>query len=67
MSASPFEARYNGQCAAECGSRIHVGDLVVFTDDGLTHVDCADHQKVERPVTVCNSCWLVQPCDCEDQ
>lgn len=65
VGAIPFEARYNGRCAADCGSGISVGDLVAFTDDGLTHLDCADHQKVERPVAVCDSCWLTKPCECD--
>jgi hypothetical protein len=64
----PFEARYSGYCKAQCGDPIEVGDLVAFTDDGLMHNECSDSPApVERPVTVCQSCWLVQPCDCEDQ
>jgi len=62
----PFEARYEGFCRLVCGEPIAVGDLVVFTDDGLMHNECSDHPApVERPVTVCSDCWLVQPCDCE--
>lgn len=63
-----FEARYSGYCHAECGERIEQGDLVRYSDEGdLLHEDCIDRPTpIERPVTVCPSCWLIRPCDCEE-
>lgn len=62
-----FEAKYDGQCD-ECGARIHPGDLI--TSDLKTgryvHVVCPDDpQLLKANETVCDKCWLVQPCECE--
>lgn len=66
MSKS-FEARYEGHCAAGCLDPIEAGDTVTYVDDKLVHADCArDHTMSRRPVTICQSCWLAQPCACED-
>jgi hypothetical protein len=64
---STFEARYSGYCRAECGERIEAGDIATYIDGDLMHMVCVGKPSLpDRPVTVCQSCWLVQPCDCED-
>ena len=60
-----FPAKYTGYCNAECGVRIQEGDLVEYSDDQIVHADCSEHEVPERLETVCTSCWLVQPCDCD--
>jgi hypothetical protein len=60
----PFEARYHGTCPA-CDEAIKPGQQVRFDDDALVHDDCTDAVPVERPVVVCDRCWLVKPCECE--
>jgi hypothetical protein len=61
-----FEAKYQGWCA-DCDDRIHVGDVVTYTDDTgtLVHMDCEGLAEPERKVEVCDKCWLTKPCDCE--
>lgn len=34
----PFRARYDGVCAADCGYRVHPGDMVQFVEGQLVHV-----------------------------
>ncbi len=65
-----FRARYAGRCAADCGNDIEPGDDVTFASDLLVHVECSDHMpaaSVDRPVTICPTCHLTRPCDCEDE
>jgi len=62
-----FEAKYHGRCAA-CEERIIPGEHVRYSeDDEIVHNRCEEVTDSERPVTVCSSCWLTQPCDCDDQ
>lgn len=61
---SAFEAKYSGYCYGGCGERIEAGEWAKYGDEGLMHVDCTP--EPDRPVTVCQSCWLIQPCDCEE-
>lgn len=68
-----FRARYEGWCAAECGEPIEVGNDVTYVETHLVHAWCsdtaADHLRSaasERPVTICPTCRLTKPCDCED-
>lgn len=59
----PFEARYGGRCAADCGEPIREGDEVVYEDDELVHADCAG--KPEPPAKpACPSCWTVHAGEC---
>jgi hypothetical protein len=61
----PFEARYGGRCAADCGEPIREGDQVVYEDDELVHADCEgkhEQQRPERPA--CTSCWTVHAGEC---
>ncbi len=58
-----FRARYPGRCAADCGTRIEVGDEVVYLDDVVIHADC-DTPTPEKPVDICPRCHLTLPCDC---
>jgi hypothetical protein len=60
-----FEAKYDGACG-ECEERILVGDLVTYAEDVLVHGDCEEFVRPERPTETCTKCWLVKPCDCED-
>lgn len=64
-----FRARYASRCAASCGNDIESGDDVTYVDDRLAHVECSDNltpAPTERPVTICPTCHLTRPCDCED-
>jgi len=63
--SAPFEARFQGACPA-CYERIKVGQQVRYDHDDLIHDDCTEVAPVERPVVVCDRCWLVKPCGCED-
>jgi hypothetical protein len=65
MRGQAFEARHRGTCAA-CDEAIKPGQQVRFDEDQLVHDDCAAAAPVERPVVVCDRCWLVKPCGCED-
>jgi len=66
-----FPARFSGFCP-ECEHRIEVGDEVRY-DDGehstngtkrVVHGECTSPD--ERPVSICQACFLAKPCDCED-
>lgn len=62
----PFPARFDGVCAADCGDRIHPGDMVRYEDDQLVHVECAPKpDPLESSEVVCGVCWLVRPCRCD--
>ena len=69
MSEARFAARYSGgRCAASCGEPIIEGEMLTYADDQLVHLDCADSLPQDRPApTVCTSCYLTHPCDCEDE
>jgi hypothetical protein len=63
---SAFKAKYAGRCAA-VGDTILPGDLVVYVDDDLVHLDCEEQGLTERPsAVVCTTCWIEKPCPCED-
>lgn len=63
-----FRAKFDGVCAAECGNRIHPGDLVRYEDDQLVHVECvpADPFALRAGEVVCGTCWIVKPCRCDE-
>lgn len=68
MSAT-FPARYDGTCAADCGNRIHPGDLVRYEDDQLVHDECApkpDPLELKPTEVVCPDCYCIRPCRCLD-
>lgn len=55
----PFRARYNGRCAAECGHRVHEGDMVQYVGGQLVHVGCIPDERPEpAPRHVCPSCFV---------
>ncbi|MEQ6899253.1 hypothetical protein [Microbacterium sp. KR10-403] len=57
-----FPAQYDGVCAAECGSRIHPGDIVRYEDGQLVHDECApqpDQLEVQPYETTCPDCWMI--------
>jgi len=57
-----FPARYPGRCAADCDERIHEGDLVRMTDEGVVHANCDEVVLVVRPEPApCGVCWLTHP------
>lgn len=58
---STFFAQFPGRCAAECGNRIKVGDLVLFVDGELVHAGCILPR--ERPI--CPKCHMMLPCWCD--
>jgi hypothetical protein len=60
-----FPARHPGRCPA-CEGSIRAGDLITMTDDGAMHANCDDATVAERPVVVCERCWLARPCECDE-
>jgi hypothetical protein len=62
----PFPARYAGHCH-ECHERIEPGEPITYDDDRIVHADCDAHYEavVAHPVTICPTCHLTKPCDCE--
>lgn len=68
MMTTGFPARFDGVCAAECGERIHPGDMVRYVDDELVHDTCTpkdDPLELLPGEVVCGVCWLVKPCRCD--
>ncbi len=64
-----FPARYDGRCAADCEDRVHPGDMIRKTDDGIVHDQCApprDPTELGPREVVCGTCWLVKPCKCDE-
>lgn len=67
-----FTARHAGRCPS-CHGPIEAGETVRygwFRRDGevlelVAHEDCPDRAGEPRPVEVCTTCWLEQPCGCE--
>jgi hypothetical protein len=66
-----FEAKYGGVCEA-CEERIRPGERVTYdVHDDLVHASCAGagvSRSVRREAAevVCETCWLVKPCECEE-
>lgn len=61
-----FVARYLGQCGS-CEEEIKPGQEITYDEgDQTVHVDCDAAAPVERPVTLCPTCHLTKPCDCEE-
>lgn len=59
-----FTARYRSVCE-DCEESIEPGQEIRSLGDGqYEHITC--RENAERPVTICTSCWLAQPCGCED-
>lgn len=65
-----FRAKFEGgMCPADCGSRIHEGDLVTYVDDELMHAECVpkrDPFTLGPREVVCPDCFLVRPCRCTE-
>lgn len=63
-----FPAKFEGgMCPADCGNRIHAGDMVRYDGDELVHDECApklSKYDLGPRETVCPDCWLVRPCGC---
>lgn len=63
-----FRAKYDGECANECGERIHVGDEVEYVENELMHANCNAPECSPRPV--CHVCWMEKAlngaCGCEE-
>lgn len=64
-----FPAKYEGgMCPADCGQRIHEGDMVRYDGDELVHDECApkpNRYTIAPSEVVCPDCWLVKPCRCD--
>jgi hypothetical protein len=64
-----FLAQYDGTCK-RCGGRFSAGALIrAGVAGGYEHVDCPDDPSVSlRPSEeVCSRCFLVKPCECDDE
>ena len=65
-----IRAQFDGkQCPADCGNRIHEGDLIENVDGEWVHVECApkaDPFTLGPREVVCPDCWLVKPCRCDE-
>lgn len=58
-----------GQCPADCGNRIHEGDLIEKVDGEWVHVECTpapDPLELKPSEVVCGTCWIVKPCRCDE-
>jgi hypothetical protein len=65
----PFLARYTGTCG-RCEDDIRPGQRVKYVAGELVHTGCADGEgvlTVTRKEVVCEKCWLVKPCGCEEE
>ncbi|WP_243063214.1 DUF2175 domain-containing protein [Humibacter sp. RRB41] len=63
---SAFQARYGGKCGG-CGAEVMPGQLVVFVDDEVVHLECEPWAlRNAEAADVCQVCWLVKPCACEE-
>lgn len=64
-----FTAQYHGLCRT-CEAPIVPGDSCRYNEDGdITHArDCDPYaRRVEqRSATVCTTCWLTRPCECDE-
>lgn len=59
-----FPARYQDQCAADCGISIKPGDMVRYDDDDeIVHVSCYIKAKQEI-IKICPHCNMQSPCFC---
>jgi hypothetical protein len=62
-----FQARYAG-CCDECDEPIRQGDRLKWVADEVVHASCAPSMKrVKKAAVVCQVCWLVKPCGCDDE
>ena len=60
-----MEARFPSYCE-ECEHPIRVGDEIMPTDDGeWTHAKCSPPPDPLPLGTICGTCWMQQPCDCD--
>lgn len=41
MDSRPFAAKYPGQCAADCGEPIQVGEQIMYVSNVVVHEACA--------------------------
>lgn len=58
-----FDAQWEAVCA-RCFTLIAVGERARYAPDGgLVH---HNHDALDRVLTICQTCWLAQPCDCHD-
>lgn len=62
-----MKARRDSRCPG-CGDRIREGEEITATDDGWVHLDCGGTPTIttRKPVSVCPTCHLTTPCECED-
>jgi hypothetical protein len=65
-----FEAQYEGRCPA--GDAIEPGDEIEYFDDQVVHTDClafvrSRARRDEKTREVCTTCWLLKPCECDDE
>ena len=66
-----FDAKYRGPCAGGCDG-IEPGDEVGYEDGALMHADCENaaglrEDAPRRPEVVCTVCFMVKPCECDDE
>lgn len=55
---------HSGNECARCFVKIEVGDFIRYdSDSNLVH---ALHRHPTHVYSICNSCYLTKPCECED-
>lgn len=57
-----FVAEWPSTCNA-CHGEIKKGDRARYNPEGL--IVHHRHEVVEKPVEVCQTCWLTKPCECD--
>ncbi|MEX1078905.1 MAG: hypothetical protein WED09_07340 [Homoserinimonas sp.] len=63
-----FLAQYDGTCG-RCEESVK-GQRVKYVDGELVHTGCADGEgvlTVTRKEVVCEECFIVKPCGCEEE
>ncbi|GLU91319.1 hypothetical protein [Agromyces sp. NBRC 114283] len=69
-----FPANFPGRCTA-CGESIEPGDLIRSEGGRYVHEDCEraalpgaalDPTELRPGEVVCDVCFLVKPCECEE-
>jgi hypothetical protein len=61
-----LKAKYAGRCYG-CPDPIEVGDEITIDAElgQFVHVECKSVPP--RPEVVCTTCFMVKPCECDDE
>jgi hypothetical protein len=61
---APFEAQFETWCV-NCDEKIFPGEIIAKDAGGdWVHDHCV--RKPAKELVICQTCWLVMPCGCDD-